>query len=412
MGPGTIMFALSEHFRLTGDLEWLKTHIERIKANAAWILRQRRLLANNLPAGQRLWSKGLQPPNCITTDSGGLFMQNYETEAYYWLAVKRMAELLAPIDPRAGAKMALEAEAYRKDLTAAVERSIALSPVVLVRDGTYRSFIPFACHVRGLASSAWSWRRPGSGGHVGGFYWDATRTATDMLISYGGILSPHDRRVQGYMDVLEDRLFLENPKVYERTVGYDPEKHWFAHAGWNYQCSPERQSNIYLDAEDAPNFLRSFLNQYAVDIVPEQGYIFNEHTTRGPPDKTYEEASFLERFRDMLVMEKADSLWLARATPRAWLEQGKKISVRNAPTRFGTATYQIVSDVEHGKIAATIEMPSRNPPKSLLLRFRHPKALPMKSVTVNGSSWADFDPLTESICIHGVSGTVKLEAAY
>ena len=70
------------------------------------------------------------------------------------------------------------------------------------------------------------------------------------------------------MDVLEDRLFLENPKVYERTVGYDPEKHWFAHAGWNYQCSPERQANIYLDAEDTPNFLRSFLNQYAVDLFP------------------------------------------------------------------------------------------------------------------------------------------------
>ena len=166
-------------------------------------------------------------------------MQNYETEAYYWLAVKRMAELLAPIDPEEGAKMAAEAEAYREDLTAAVERSIALSPVVLVRDGTYRSFIPFACHVRGFASGAWSWRRPGSGAHVGGLYWDATRTATDMLISYGGILSPQDRRVQGYMDVLEDRLFLENPKVYERTVGYDPEKHWFAHAGWNYQCSPD-----------------------------------------------------------------------------------------------------------------------------------------------------------------------------
>ena len=102
---------------------------------------------------------------------------------------------------------------------------------------------------------------------------------------------------------------------------------------------------------------------------------------------------------------------LARATPRAWLEQGKKISVR-APTQFGTAAYEIVSDAEHGKIAATVEMPSRNPPKSVLLRFRHPKALPMKSVTVNGNPWMDFDPLKEVIRIHDVSGTVKLEAAY
>ncbi len=412
MGPGTIMYAISEHYRLTGDVQWLKTHIDRIKANAEWILRQRRMLANSIPGGERLWSKGLQPANCITTDSGGQFMQYYETEAYYWLAIQRMAELLAPLDPKESARMAAEAEIYRKDLTAAVERSIALSPVVLVRDGTYRSFIPFACYVRGFASGAWSWRRPGSVDHVGGLYWDATRTATDMVISYGGILSPQDRRVQGYLDVLEDRLFLENPKVFARTTGYDPGKDWFAHAGWNYQCSPERQANIYLDAEDTPNFLRSFLNQYAVDIVPEQGYIFNEHTTRGPPDKIYEEASFLERFRDMLVMEEGDSLWLARATPREWLEQGKKISVQNAPTHFGTASYEIMSDVAHGKITATIEMPSRNPPKHVLLRFRHPQALPMKSVTISGSPWADFDPLKETIRIHDVSGTVKLEAAY
>ncbi len=36
-------------------------------------------------------------------------------------------------------------EAYRQDLLAAVERTIALSPVVPVRDGTYHSVIPFAC---------------------------------------------------------------------------------------------------------------------------------------------------------------------------------------------------------------------------------------------------------------------------
>ena len=106
------------------------------------------------------------------------------------------------------------------------------------------------------------------------------------------------------------------------------------------------------------------------------GYIFNEHAVHGPPDKIFEEAAFLERFRNLLVMEQGDSLWLARATPRAWLEQGKKISVKNAPTHFGVLAYEIVSDVDHGKINATVEMPSRNPPKNVLLRFRHPKPRP------------------------------------
>jgi hypothetical protein len=60
--------------------------------------------------------------------------------------------------------------------------------------------------------------------------------------------------------------------------------------------------------------------QYAVDIMPGE-YTFREHTTGGPPDKIFEESCFLERFRNMMVMEDEDTLWLARATPRAWLDQ-------------------------------------------------------------------------------------------
>jgi hypothetical protein len=95
---------LLEHFPLTGDLEWLKAHAPRMKANAEWILRQRRLLASNLPAGQRLWSKGLQPAHVVTPDSERMHMQYYESEAYYWLAVKRMAEVLTLIDSNEGAR--------------------------------------------------------------------------------------------------------------------------------------------------------------------------------------------------------------------------------------------------------------------------------------------------------------------
>ena len=411
MGPGTIMFALVEHFWLTGDGEWLRANAPRMKANVEWILRQRRLLAGVVPGGDRLWCKGLQPAHQLTPDSGGPLLQFYETECYYWLAVQRFAQILAQIDPVEGARLAAEAEAYRKDLKAAVERSIALSPVTLVRDGTYRSFLPFACYVRGFASGAWSWRRPGSGAHVGGLYWDTVPSA-ESLVSPAGLLPPDDPRIQGTLDVLEDRLLLENPKLAERTPGFAPKKDWFARASWQYQPGLERHTDIHLAADDVPNFLRSWLNQYAVLILPDMGYTFREHTTGGPPDKIFEEAAFLERFRQVLVMESDSSLWLARATPRAWLKQGKKISVKNAPTHFGIVAYEIVSDVDNGKIMATVEMPARKPPKAVLLRVRHPKALPMKSVAVNGSSWADFDPVKEVIRLHDVRGTIKLEATY
>jgi hypothetical protein len=408
MGPGAIMFTLAEHFRLTGDLAWLKANAPRMKANAEWILRQRRFLAHNLPAGQRLWSKGLQPAHVVTPDSLSMHMQYYESEAYYWLAVKSMAEMLARIDPAEGARLAAEAEAYRKDLVAAIDRSIALTPVVAVRDGTYHSFIPFAPYVRGFAAGAWGWRR--CQGHIGAIYWDTVQSA-DPLLSPAALLSPGDPRVQGHLDVLEDRLLLENEKVAARTPGFDPEKDWFAHASWQYQCGLERHANIHLAANDAPNFLRSMLNQYAVDIVPGE-YTFREHTTAGPPDKLFEESCFLERFRMMLVMEEGDVLWLARATPRAWLEQGQRIAVRNAPTHFGPVGYEIVSDVEHGRLTATVTLPSRNPPREVVLVLRHPASAAIAAVKVNGKDWKDFDAARGWVRLRGLTGQARLEVSF
>jgi hypothetical protein len=159
-------------------------------------------------------------------------------------------------------------------------------------------------------------------------------------------------------------------------------------------------------------YLRALYNAYAVQIQPAQGYIFIEHPGAGDHDKVFEEARFLTRVRNMLVWEEGRTLWLARATPRAWLEQGKKISVKNSPTHFGTVAYEIVSDVDHGKVNATVDMPSRNPPEGVVLRFRHPKAAPIQGVTVNGKPWTGFDRDKETISLKGLTGTVAVTAKY
>ncbi len=126
----------------------------------------------------------------------------------------------------------------------------------------------------------------------------------------------------------------------------------------------------------------------------------------------YEEAAFLERLRAMLVMEDGQDLWPARGTPRAWLEQGRKIAVTAAPTCFGTVAYEILSDVAHGKIAATVRMPARNAPRAVFLRLRHPKAAPVKSVTVDGRPWPALDRNKEAIELTGVAGRIAVVANY
>jgi hypothetical protein len=256
-----------------------------------------------------------------------------------------------------------------------------------------------------LGTGAWGWQRDGSGEHVGPLYWETVQSAA-ALISPAGLLPSDDVRVQGYLDVLEDRLLLENKYVGQRAKG-----DWFM-AGWQYQGGLERTANMHLSGDDIPVFLRSFFNCYAVDILPNDGYVFNEHAVHGPPDKIFEEAAFLERFRNLLVMEDGQNLWLARATPRAWLEQGKRIAVKNAPTHFGATSYEIISDVEHDTIKAQVHLPDRGRPDTVLLRLRHPRAKPIRAVTVNGANWTAFDKDKETIRLQGRTGTVTVEATY
>jgi hypothetical protein len=48
----------------------------------------------------------------------------------------------------------------------------------------------------------------------------------------------------------------------------------------------------------------------------------------------------------------------------------------------------------------------------VLLRLRHPKALPIKSVTVNGRPWREFQPEKETIELKGLAGKVVVVARY
>ena len=102
----------------------------------------------------------------------------------------------------------------------------------------------------------------------------------------------------------------------------------------------------------------------------------------------------------MLVQERDDqSLLLAQATPRPWLEEGKEIKVENAPTYFGKVSMTIRSEANSGRIIARIQSPRGSGPAAIVLRLRHPGEKPIQSVTVNGQSWRDFDVEKEWIRI-------------
>ena len=133
-------------------------------------------------------------------------------------------------------------------------------------------------------------------------------------------------------------------------------------------------------------------------LINEENLSLWEHFhNAGAWNKTHETGWFLCQTAMMFVMERGDELWLAPMITNRWLEDGKNVTVRNAPTRFGSVDYSIVSHANDGRIEASIEPPKRNPPKQIVIRIRHPQGKIMKSVTVDGKPYADFDPITETI---------------
>lgn len=408
---GRLLFGMAERFFLTGDKAWFQMNRLRLQAAADWIIRQRRSYMKDISNRQDLFVAGLMPPTML----GDYAMPSSDWHWYYvddalsLQGLQRFADALAEVDPKAARPYRDEAAAFRKDLRRVVEREAALAPVRLGRDGAYHSYLPRMAYARGL-----------TGPELGAPQFpdcDMFMGALPLAEPFGAIEAADPRMVETLTDMEE---MGTSPATVQKNVAERKKKGLATDDAWFWTCfailpKASHNANIYLLQDDVPSFLRFWMNSYAW-VVGSDGKLW-EHPSLGNYDVCSAPDNgtagwFMENFRDLLVMEIGSDLWLARATPRAWLEQGKRIAVKHAPTYFGDVAYEIVSDVDHGKISATIDVPSRRPFKDLVVRFRNPTGARMRSVTVNGHPWTGFDSAKETITLAGLKGQVVVVARY
>ncbi|MDD2474389.1 MAG: hypothetical protein PHI32_00570 [Dysgonamonadaceae bacterium] len=127
-------------------------------------------------------------------------------------------------------------------------------------------------------------------------------------------------------------------------------------------------------------------------------------------------ALFLKILHEMLIFTyfnqqgNPDELLLTHFTPRAWLEDGKEIRVRNAPTPFGEISFHIKSFIKQSKIELDIRLPSRSNPEKTLCRLRTPREMKIKNVTINGKGYKLFDE--ETIDLTGLTGKLLIKVRY
>ncbi|MDH4240947.1 MAG: hypothetical protein OEW48_15420, partial [Phycisphaerae bacterium] len=60
----------------------------------------------------------------------------------------------------------------------------------------------------------------------------------------------------------------------------------------------------------------------------------------------------------------------------------------------------------------TVDPPRRNPPKRILVRFRHPEGRRMTRCEVNGKTYKRFDPIKELVVLNECHKPTRVTAYY
>ena len=389
---GFVLWTLCHHYRLTRDRRWLK----RVAPN---LLRACDFIIHERQATKRLDDSGRHVPEWGMLPAGHL---EDNPEWQYWFAVNAhahkglqdTAEALAEIAHPEADRLRREANAYRRDLRAAVERAMVEAPVVRLLDGTAVPNVPTRAGLRGRE---WGWFR---------------QTAYGPLhLVDGEVLNPNDEMVTWILQDLEDNLFPS--RSWGRAV--DLERFWFSQAGVTIQANLLNNAVAYLRRDQIEHAVRAFYNNFGAHFYPDVR-CFTEHPVielghgAGPFYKTPDESGFLNWLRMLLVCEERDRLWLCAGVPRQWFAPGKRIAFRNAASFFGPLSFEITSQADH--IEAIVIPPRRNPPSEFCLRLRHPERKHIKSVTINGKPHRDFDPRREFIRITKYEGRLVVRASY
>ncbi len=386
-GTAWHLWTLGEHYQLTHDTNWLRQAAPEVARVCHWILRQTAKTKQRDPFGNPVPESGLMPPGVLA--DWNAFAFHFAMNAYYVAALRETGRALREIGHPDGALFVAAAEELRRNTLGAYAWTQAQSPALPLRNGTWIPHYPSQVHSPGKLAEFFPGQDAGRS-----WCYDVELGAHQLVPA--GLLDPHCREVDRLLDHMEDVQFLADgwfdyPAASNHADSFD--------LGGFSKVQPyyTRNCEIYAMRDEVKPFIRSYFNTLAAMLNPEVLTFWEHFHQSGAWDKTHETGYFLHQSRTMLVQERGDELWLAPFIPTDWLKQGRRLTVRNAPTRFGHVGYQITSHLAQGYLEATIEPPRARPPRAIVIRVRHPEGLPIQSVSLDARRVAGFDPRQSTV---------------
>ncbi len=366
VGTGENLWTLAEHQARCGDRAWFGQVAPQLVRACQWIVAQRAKTKRRDADGHKVPEYGLMPPG-VTADWERYGYRLFN-DAQYCHGLEMAAHELAAIgDPAAPALLA-DAQQYRADLLRAYRWTQARCPVVALGNGVWVPNHPAMLDIFGNIEEM----VPAEDGNRSWCY--SVEIGTHHMAA-NGLLDPNSAEVARMMDYLEDHQFLragwfdyseeQNRRDVFNLGGFAKVQPYYA-----------RNAEVYALRDEVKPFLRSYFNTVSTVLNDEVLSLWEHFHNNGAWNKTHETGWFLCQTATLFAMDRGDELWLAPMISNRWLEDGQRVEVRNAPTRFGPTSYSIVSSAAGGHIDAVVEPPTRVAPSGWCFACGIPRASP------------------------------------
>lgn len=402
MGTGWHLWTVGQHLELYEDWRWLERNASELVRVCEWIIRQCEKTKHLNPKGEKFVEYGLVPPGVIA--DWNAFAYYFCLNGYYYAGIRAIANVLRRIDRPNADEYIRFAEKYRENIRRAYDDTRAITPALPLGNGEWVMGYPSqACCPMRVAECF-----PGEDNNRTSAY-DIELGAHQLIPQ--GVINADDPDSVGMMEHMEDIAYLSDgwfDYPAERSKG-----DWFNYGGFSkIQPYYTRNMEIYALQDEVKPFIRSYFNTLASLLNTENLTLWEHFHNAGAWNKTHETGYFLLYSRMMMIMERGEELWLAPFVTSEWLRDGMSISIKNAPSLFGSTSYRIDSHIVQGRIDVHIENHFRRAPSSIVVRLRHPDEKPIRAVYLNNVPIQSFDATLNMITIHDAFEKIHITVAY
>lgn len=376
---GNTLWALCEHYRMTGDSVWGDRITDIVLKACDWIISQRMLTAGNE------WCSGMMPEGTVSDDKGA--GQYLCTDAQTYRGLRSAADFLKSTGHNRAGEIDKAAISYRDDIQKALFKAIKRTDRITLTDGQVIPYVPSEIHQTRPPefnkNDFWPYINYADVGPMHLIDCDVLESSSDIADWILNFESKYQ------IALLHNEISLTENWVHSiRNKGNVP-AYLLHHSISTIEPFYSPRSTMFFKNDQIEEYVNLFYHQLAAGV---------SHKNLSPCENRYgvwflpwADAEFHRMLLRMLVYQEGDKLILLKAIPRRWLNDGEQITVENQPTEYGVISFKIKSYLKKGFIEMTLEKPEKPVAGGIYIRFRHPQGNKIHAVEIDGETWDNFE---------------------